>query len=108
MRRRARLATVECEQKDERTSRKSTKTKGDHYEPNPDERSLTRGAASQKTLQGAFRHVASSFREPSAEIHSLWGVLHPARAAARKAALFSLVCVPGAFLVPFVKRRTSA
>ena len=36
------------------------------------------------TLQGAFRHVAASIREPSAEIHSLWGVLHPARAAARK------------------------
>src|SRR5712664_1536460 len=43
MRRRARLATVEREQKDERTSRKSTKAKGAHYEPNPDERSLTRG-----------------------------------------------------------------
>src|SRR5258708_23113049 len=39
------------------------------------------------TLQGAFRHVAASIREPSAEIHSLWGVLHPARAAARKAHL---------------------
>jgi hypothetical protein len=31
-----------------------------------------------------FRHVAASIREPSAEIHFLWGVLHPARE--RKAA----------------------
>jgi hypothetical protein len=29
----------------------------------------------------AFRHVAASILEPSAEIHSLWGVLHPAREA---------------------------
>src|SRR5229473_5976328 len=79
----------EREQKDERTSRKSTKTKGAHYEPNSDERSLTRGAASQKPLQAAFRHVAASIRQPSAEIHFLWGVLHPAREARATAGSFS-------------------
>jgi hypothetical protein len=41
--------------------------------------------ASQKTLQAAFRHVAASIREPSAEIHSLWGGLHPAREARKEA-----------------------
>jgi hypothetical protein len=83
MRRRARLATVEREQKDERTSRKSTKTKGDHYEPNPDERSLTRGAASQKTLQAAFRLVAASIREPRSDPFSV-GRTSPCARSARK------------------------
>ncbi len=38
----------------------------------------------------AFRHVAASIREPSAEIHSLWGVLHPARGARKASACKAL------------------
>jgi hypothetical protein len=78
MRRRVRLATQEREQKGERTSRKSTNAKGASLRNVfHDERSLTRGAASQKDVQAADPGLIRSLRFLRA-----WREAHPKQRAA--------------------------